>query len=233
MPPAARPAAPPAASPAATRRHAAGADPQKRHQILEGAWQEFCTHGFDAATMARISRAAGVSKGTLYVYFQNKEDLFVALVEQRREQLALALGEALAVPGGIDLQLKAYALALSRVLTSDEMLRAQRIVVSVAERMPDLARRFHEAGARQVLNRLSRWLAEASAAGLMQIPDPELAAQQFTELSLAGIWRQRLFGVRRVPPDAAESEAQAASAVQLFLAAYGRSTGAEPANACP
>ncbi len=212
--------------PATPRRHAAGEDPRKREQILEGAWHEFFVHGFDAATMSRICRAAGVSKGTLYVYFHDKEDLFVALVEHRRDKLSEALNEALAAPGGIEARLKAYALALAQVLGSEDMLRAQRIVVSVAERMPDLAQRFYDAGARQVLKRLERWLSEASAAGLLDITAPALAAQQFTELALAGIWRQRLFGVRREPPAASEIEILASSAVQVFMAAYGRKTPA-------
>ena len=38
--------------------------------------------GFDAASMGEIARAAGVSKGTLYVYFENKEQLFEAIVGQ-------------------------------------------------------------------------------------------------------------------------------------------------------
>ncbi|HVG49092.1 MAG TPA: helix-turn-helix domain-containing protein, partial [Rubellimicrobium sp.] len=54
------------------RRHGAGEDPRKRDQILEGARQVFMEQGYDAASMNDICRAAGVSKGTLYVYFANK-----------------------------------------------------------------------------------------------------------------------------------------------------------------
>ena len=41
--------------------------------------------GFDAASMNDITREAGVSKGTIYVYFENKEDLFSAMIEQERD----------------------------------------------------------------------------------------------------------------------------------------------------
>src|ERR1700691_6653615 len=57
-------------------------DSAKRRQIVEGARAVFLTQGFDAASMSDIARAAGVSKGTLYVYFANKEELFQAIVEQ-------------------------------------------------------------------------------------------------------------------------------------------------------
>lgn len=206
--------------PSPSRRHAAGEDPRKRDQILAGAWQVFQEKGFDAATMHGICRAAGVSKGTLYVYFRDKEDLFVALVEHRCARIADQLRAALGVPGGIEARLAAYAARLIGMQTSPEVLRAQRIVAAMAERMPDLARRFYDAGARQVLGSLCRWLTEAEAAGLLHVPDPERAAHQFAELAVAGVWRQCLFGVRRDAPDRAEIEALSADAVRIFMAAH-------------
>src|ERR1700681_2622268 len=58
-------------------------DSSKRRQIVEGARQVFMAQGFDAASMGEIARAAGVSKGTLYVYFKHKEELFEAIVGQQ------------------------------------------------------------------------------------------------------------------------------------------------------
>src|ERR1700721_4805477 len=57
-------------------------DSAKRRQIVEGARSIFLAQGFDAASMNDIARAAGVSKGTLYVYFANKEQLFQAIVHE-------------------------------------------------------------------------------------------------------------------------------------------------------
>ena len=54
-------------------------DSAKRRQIIEGARAVFLSQGFDAASMNDIARAAGVSKGTLYVYFKHKGELFEAL----------------------------------------------------------------------------------------------------------------------------------------------------------
>src|SRR5215813_13794412 len=56
-------------------------DNAKRRQIIEGARQVFLAQGFDGASMGEIAREAGVSKGTLYVYFDSKEALFEAIVE--------------------------------------------------------------------------------------------------------------------------------------------------------
>src|SRR3954471_17885616 len=54
----------------------------KRRQILDGARRGFMDLGFDGASMGEIARACGVSKGTLYVYFADKNRLFEAIVEQ-------------------------------------------------------------------------------------------------------------------------------------------------------
>ena len=56
----------------------------------------FLAQGFDAASMNDIARAAGVSKGTLYVYFDNKEALFEAIVEEECE--AQAEGFSISIP---------------------------------------------------------------------------------------------------------------------------------------
>src|SRR3954470_1251341 len=64
-------------------------DSSKRRQILDGARKVFMDLGFDAASMNEIARSAGVSKGTLYVYFADKNRLFEAILEDE----ALAQGK--------------------------------------------------------------------------------------------------------------------------------------------
>lgn len=71
-----------AASTRATLSLVADEDSSKRRQILDGARRLFLDLGFDGASMGEIARAAGVSKGTLYVYFADKNRLFEAIVEQ-------------------------------------------------------------------------------------------------------------------------------------------------------
>src|SRR6478735_12161698 len=56
-------------------------DSSKRRQILGGARKVFMDLGFDGASMNEIARSAGVSKGTLYVYFADKNRLFESIVE--------------------------------------------------------------------------------------------------------------------------------------------------------
>lgn len=68
-------------------RHGAGTDPEKCARILAGAREVFMPKGFDATGVNDICRAASVSKSTLYVYFENKEDLFERTIEVERDRV--------------------------------------------------------------------------------------------------------------------------------------------------
>jgi AcrR family transcriptional regulator len=65
-----------------------GHSDEKARQILDGAREIFLRDGFDGASMNDIAKAAGVSKGTLYVYFQSKDQLFAALIRHEKQQQA-------------------------------------------------------------------------------------------------------------------------------------------------
>jgi AcrR family transcriptional regulator len=62
-----------------------------RAALLDAAAEVFATHGFSGASVDRILRAAGFSKGTFYWHFASKEELFLALVEERIDRPARAL----------------------------------------------------------------------------------------------------------------------------------------------
>ena len=64
-----------------------GADNAKRRQIMAGPRELFLAQGFDAASMVEIARKAGVLKGTLYVYFESKEQLFEAIATAECDRL--------------------------------------------------------------------------------------------------------------------------------------------------
>jgi TetR/AcrR family transcriptional regulator of autoinduction and epiphytic fitness len=54
----------------------------KTEQILQGAMQEFLTHGYAGTSMDKVAKTGGVSKATVYSYFADKEGLFAALVQR-------------------------------------------------------------------------------------------------------------------------------------------------------
>jgi AcrR family transcriptional regulator len=209
---------------APARRHAAGQNPARKQRILDGADTVFLERGFDAAGVNDICRAAGVSKSTLYVYFDNKEELFAALVEQKRDAIFAEVRKELTTEGSLEQQLTGYLSRMSEILCADEVVRAQRTIIGIAERMPELGARFYEGGANRGKKTLCDYLTAKAADGQLSIDDPDHASYQLMELATAGLLRQRLFGLRRHPPSDREISTTVKSALRVFLAAYGPAT---------
>jgi AcrR family transcriptional regulator len=202
-------------------RHAAGRDPAKRRQIVEGARRVFIDMGFDAASMNDITREAGVSKGTIYVYFSSKEELFEAIIEEERGKIFNNLYGALEGGGSLREILIRFGIALSLKITCDKVIRAQRTVIGASERVPDLGRRFYERGPLHGHRLFTGFLQSAMKEGLLDMKDPPLAAYQFTDLCMAGLFRQCLFAYRTEPPGDEEMRYVVAAGTDMFLKTYG------------
>lgn len=202
-------------------RLAAGQDPVKRAQILDGAYRVIERMGYDAASVNDIAREAGVSKGTIYVYFSDKEDLFEALMTDKRERIFEKLDAELQKPGATAERLRRYAMLKTTELCSDPVIRAHRVIIGVTERMPAMGIRFYESGNSRGSKMVEDFLAAEVAAGRLDIPDVPLATAQFFELSMAGLFRRRLFGSLPEPPSEAEVARVVDAAVEMFLCRYG------------
>lgn len=210
----------PRPKPTARNRRIAGGDPEKRGRILLGARSVFNARGFDAASMSEIATAAGVSKGTLYVYFEDKEHLFVALIEQERESQKQTMYAALDESADLVQALHTFGVRLARLLTSPFALSAHRIVLGVAERMPDVGRDFYDRGPLQGARRLASFIDTHREKGALALDDAALAAAQFLDLCQATLLRPRLFNAQREAPSDAEIDTVVREAVAMFLARY-------------
>ena len=204
------------------------AKPTKRQQILAGAHAVFTSLGFDSASMDDVVRAAGVSKSTLYVYFRSKEDLFTALIAEERERYFNEIGAMFRDPGHPAETLRSLGVKLAVKLTSTAAIRANRTVISVVERMPDLGRAFYASGPQRGIDLLRRYLDSAVAAGTLRIEDTDMAAKQFVELATAGLLRCRLFGQTSDNPSTDDVERTVDAAVRLFMAGYGPKATSTP-----
>jgi AcrR family transcriptional regulator len=203
-------------------RPAAGGDPVKREQILDGAHRVFMSMGFDASSMNDITREAGVSKGTLYVYFKNKEDLFAAIIQRQKSRIIEKLKEFLVDDRPVDEVLYDFGVTFATHLLSHSAICGQRIVIGVIDRMPELANTFFHGGPNTGPVMLANYLERQERRGTLgPIEDPEMAARQFGDLCLSGLYRLRLFGELREPPPAERIEKNVKAAVRMFLHTYG------------
>lgn len=211
-------------------RHGAGQDPAKRQKILDGAQNVFLRMGFDAASMNDITREAGVSKSTIYVYFESKDELFETLCEQHRSVLFSQIGAINGDTLSSKESLIAYGVALVTLVTSDMVISAQRTILGVTERKPEMGVRFYERGPRRGLMVLKAYIEKLAEQDIIRVPDVQHAAYQLAELFLAGIYRQRLFAYMEEAPTAEQIRYNVQSAVNMFFAAYGTQPDAPEAR---
>lgn len=73
--------------------------PEKRLEILDAAMKLFSERGFERTTVDEIAASANVGKGTIYLYFENKEEVFFASVEEGLATMHRLSSEILAGPG--------------------------------------------------------------------------------------------------------------------------------------
>jgi AcrR family transcriptional regulator len=190
----------------------------KRRQIVDGARRVFMNLGFDGASMGEIARAAGVSKGTLYVYFADKIGLFEAIVEQE----TLEQGEAafdFDLDGSVETTLRQFGQAYIQVLCRPGGGSAVRTVMAIAERMPDVGRRFYENVLMLTIKRLGSYLEAKVASGELAIPDCNLAANQFMETCKATLFLPYIFQAAPAP-SSDDIQRVVDSGVRMFLATY-------------
>jgi AcrR family transcriptional regulator len=191
----------------------------KRRQIVEGARQVFLAQGFDAASMNDIAKAAGVSKGTLYVYFQNKEQLFEAIVHAECQVHAETAFDLDPANRDVEAVLNRLGAAYIKFLCSPAKASALRTVIAIADRMPEIGKVFYETGPAVGIARLADYLRAQHEAGVLAIDDVELAAAQFLDACQATLFKPVLFNFSEAP--APERIAYAVGiAVRTFLAAY-------------
>jgi TetR/AcrR family transcriptional regulator of autoinduction and epiphytic fitness len=202
-------------------RPAAGTDPAKRRQILEGAGRIFSELGFDATSMSDVARVAQVSKATLYVYFQDKEHLFTAICAEQRDRHIAEKIALLDVDRPLVDVLTLFGIEMLSAMAAPFVIAAHRIVIGVAERMPEIGSEFYEAGPVRVINAFGNYLDHHVAAGRLNIADTRLAAAQFCEVIQGGMVKARLYGVLKDAPPREEIEKNVTSGVSLFMKGYG------------
>ena len=195
-------------------------DGAKRRQIIDGARRVFLSTGFDGASMNEVARAAGVSKGTLYVYFASKEELFAALLRQEKSEQAEQMCRFDEDGPDLAADLRAFGAAFVALVLRPDSLAHMRTVMAVAPKFPEIGRAYHEAGPETGRRRLAHYLERQAAAGRLRLDDAEEAAQHFFELCKSRMFLEALLCLRGTPTQA-EAEAQANRATALFLRLYG------------
>jgi len=132
-------------------------------EILDAALELFVEKGFAATRLEDVAQRAGVSKGTVYLYFDSKEDLFKSVI---RSGMVRAIEEAeqlvAAYPGSSADLLRELYTAWWQTIGSTKLAGIPKLMISEAQNFPELARFYYE----EVIQRGSRLFARALERGI-------------------------------------------------------------------
>jgi len=196
------------------------AEAPKRRQIIDGACRVFLDRGFDAASMGEIARQARVSKGTLYVYFKSKEELFEAIVGEQCNAQAEQIFTFDANDRDVTAVLTRLGITFVQFLCRRPGgISPLRTVIAIADRMPELGAKFYRAGPAFGISSLKAYLEQQVAHGVLKPHDSEVIAAQFIDSCLSLTFKPMLFNFAG-PPSDAEISRVVRSAVRTFVAAY-------------
>ena len=191
----------------------------KREAILNGAALVFADRGYEGASMSMITSAAGVSKGTIYQHFSGKADLFGAAVARECERSLARLFQPADAAQDLPSTLRDIGHSFVAMLASPLCLAIERTVQAEAERFPELAQAFFDAGPGKAIGEMARLLAAYAAAGDLYLENPAFAAEQFFMLCQAGIMLRCRLGMKVQAEDMCHA---VEGAVAVFVRAYSR-----------
>lgn len=114
-------------------------------EILSAALDVFAARGFAAAKLDEVAARAGVSKGTLYLYFPSKEELFRSVVRGLLLPNVAAAERRIAEHTGSAAELlRGLVLTFGRVIAESKLGAIPKLIVAEAANFPDLARFYYE-----------------------------------------------------------------------------------------
>ncbi len=130
----------------------------RRAVIIDVAISYFLNHGYAATTMSTIASALGGSKGTLWAYFDSKEEVFVAVVDALTTRLRDDLYARLQPENFSAANFQAFCTNYLDMLMSDGPTRLSRLIIGEGGRFPELQVIFYDRGFTYVNGQLEQFL---------------------------------------------------------------------------
>lgn len=160
-------------------------------EILDAALLLFAEKGFAATRLEEIAARAGVSKGTIYLYFESKQAVFKALVQEKLAGRIGGFAEMLRTYEGSSAELLTLLLRnFGTIVGTSELVVLPKIVISEAGNFPELARMYRE----EIVARGLGLLGEVVERGIKRgefkpIPKEHAARLAAAPLLMIAIWR--------------------------------------------
>jgi AcrR family transcriptional regulator len=163
------------------RKRRSAAPEARRAAILDAALEEFTARGFEAARLDDVAKRAGVAKGTIYLYFADKEALFQDLVRSMVHPVLGTLEHLREVDIPARMLVEGMLNTFVREILGTRRKDIVRLIFTEGTRFPAIAEFYHREVIARVLAIMRPILKRAAERG--ELPDDSLA--RFPQLIIA------------------------------------------------
>ena len=166
---------------------------RRRELLLTAALDEFYERGFAAARMEDIARRAALSKGTLYLYFESKDDLFRALIQQHAVPNIASIEAMSHAAPSFESALGAIASFAPQLIRHSQLPKLMKVLAADSHNFPDVIQSYRTEVIERGLSAIANALERAAASGEIQVEDaPLMARLVIAPMVLSMLW-QALF----------------------------------------
>jgi TetR/AcrR family transcriptional regulator, mexJK operon transcriptional repressor len=190
----------------------------KREEILDVAASFFLSHGYEGSSVSAMARHSGISKESYYRYFNSKQELFMAVIDQELEEYKRNLAQLTEHWNGQDLHqtMMKFASTLLSVLMAERTQALRQLVFNEIRRAPEIGRHYHTIGPSLAYRTLERFFSLHQAETRFE---PRMLSRAFMALLLHELMLERNCGLRG-DLSAEEIATLTAPIVDNFLEAY-------------
>lgn len=198
--------------------HATQSRAERRIEAIRtAATRVFLENGYARTSVDKIVQEAGGSKATIYKYFNNKRELFNAVIDRivtHRSQIDIDVDDPDPENALID-----FARRRVDVVFSPEHIALMRLVIAEGPNSPEVAEAYYEHGPAQSYRTLAEYFRIQNERGQLKINDPDEAAYQFSALLMHRWYLKKLTGFSRIP-SRKQMESNIRATVTTFLKLY-------------
>jgi AcrR family transcriptional regulator len=189
--------------------------PERPGEILAAAFEEFVLHGYAATRLEDVAARAGVTKGTIYFHFENKENVFVQMVRELSKPLQRSIEDFLSQEtDDVVALLSGFVDFTHDLVLKDRYAREiLRLLIAEAGRFPDLVDEHTAQFIDPMLDHLREKLVRAAEAGKIR----KSPALDFPELMIAPALTLNVFMLLFADRQDAEAKARVTAAKDLLL----------------
>lgn len=163
---------------------------ERRDAIVDAAVTVFAREGFGGAGIDAVAREAGVAKGTVYLYFKSKEELFEEALQAKIVPVVEAFEQPVTGAGSAAEQLcRQLDIVYERLVENEVRKRLLRMIVAEGDRFPTLRRVYHRKVISRIVAALADTLAQGAASGeFRKVSRAHVARVILGPAMLAALW---------------------------------------------